>query len=431
MADNYEVTEGTGTIMGSKEISSVQYPRVRISTGNTPDDVDDSHPFPTKNTDEVADNAGFTDGTTKVKPAGFIFDEVAGTALTENDAAAARIDSKRAQISVIEDETTRGRRATVTAGNALKVDNSAVTQPISDGGGSITVDGSVTCNAGTNLNTSSLALESGGNLATIAGAIRAEDAASGDGHTGVVMLAVRKATPANTSGTDGDYEMPQMSAGRLWTSATIDAALPAGTNAIGKLAANSGVDIGDIDVTSVVPGTSASSLGKAEDAAAASGDTGVAALFVRRDTIASSTSNDGDYAVPSVTDLGELYTQVTASAKNGYTLGKVISASGNNKTSIKGSAGTLGFLTVSNTNASARYLKLYNVASGSVTVGTTVPDLTFLIPGNANGAGSNIPIPTQGLAFGTAITMALTTGAADNDSGSVAASEIIVNYGYK
>ena len=31
-------------------------------------------------------------------------------------------------------------------------------------------------------------------------------------------------------------------------------ALPAGTNAIGKLAANSGVDIGDVDVTSIAAG---------------------------------------------------------------------------------------------------------------------------------------------------------------------------------
>lgn len=38
---------------------------------------------------------------------------------------------------------------------------------IQDGGNSITVDGSVTANAGTNLNTSALALESGGNLAAI------------------------------------------------------------------------------------------------------------------------------------------------------------------------------------------------------------------------------------------------------------------------
>lgn len=53
--------------------------------------------------------------------------------------------------------------------------------------------------------------------------VKAEDAASADGDFGVPMLAVRKATPANTSGTDGDYEMPQMSAGRLWTSAAVEA----------------------------------------------------------------------------------------------------------------------------------------------------------------------------------------------------------------
>jgi len=70
----------------------------------------------------LADNAGFTDGTTKVYAAGFIFDEVAGTALTENDVAAPRIDSKRATVGVIEDATTRGRRATVSASGALSVD---------------------------------------------------------------------------------------------------------------------------------------------------------------------------------------------------------------------------------------------------------------------------------------------------------------------
>ncbi len=159
---------------------------------------------------------------------------------------------------------------------AVKVDGSAVTQPVS---------GTVTANAGTNLNTSALALESGGNLATVAGAVRAEDAASSDGHTGIGALAVRKATPANTSGADGDYEFLQMSVGRLWTSATIDAALPAGTNAIGKLAANSGVDIGDVDILSIAAGDNnignvdivtvpADPFGANADAAATAGSTG-------------------------------------------------------------------------------------------------------------------------------------------------------------
>ena len=79
----------------------------------------------------------------------------------------------------------------------------------------------------------------------------------------------------------------------------IATALPAGANAIGKLAANSGVDIGDVDILSIaagdnnignvdvvsqIPGTGATNLGKAEDGAHTSGDTGVMLLGVRNDT---------------------------------------------------------------------------------------------------------------------------------------------------
>lgn len=136
---------------------------------------------------------------------------------------------------------------------------------------------------------------------------KAEDAAHTTGDVGVMGLAVRTDTPANRSGTDGDYEPLQMSAGRLWTSATIDTALPAGTNAIGKLAANSGVDIGDVDVTSVVPGTGASNLGKAEDAAHSTGDVGVMSLAVRKDTAAALAGTDGDYAPLEVDADGKLH----------------------------------------------------------------------------------------------------------------------------
>jgi hypothetical protein len=59
---------------------------------------------------------------------------------------------------------------------------------------------------------------------------KAEDAASADADVGVPAMAVRKATPANTSGTDGDYEMLQMSAGRLWVSTVLEA----GAALIGK-----------------------------------------------------------------------------------------------------------------------------------------------------------------------------------------------------
>lgn len=97
------------------------------------------------------------------------------------------------------------------------------------------------------------------------------------------------------AGSDGDPHVPEHS-------------LAAGTNAIGKLAANSGVDIGDVDVTSVAPGTGATNLGKAEDAGHSSGDVGVMALAVRKDTLAALATTDGDY-IPLITDsLGRLRT---------------------------------------------------------------------------------------------------------------------------
>jgi hypothetical protein len=50
-------------------------------------------------------------------------------------------------------------------------------------------------------------------------------------------------------------ELPTNGTGVIGAVTAITNALPAGTNAIGKLAANSGVDIGDVDVTSAVSAT--------------------------------------------------------------------------------------------------------------------------------------------------------------------------------
>jgi hypothetical protein len=48
---------------------------------------------------------------------------------------------------------------------------------------------------------------------------KAEDVASANADVGVPAMAIQKATPADTAGTDGDYAMLQMSVGRLWTDA--------------------------------------------------------------------------------------------------------------------------------------------------------------------------------------------------------------------
>lgn len=128
---------------------------------------------------------------------------------------------------------------------------------------------------------------------------KAEDAAHGSGDTGVMALAVRTDTPMNRSNADGDYEPLQVSGGRLWCRTTVDDALPAGTN-----------NIGDVDVVSLVPGTGAANLGKAEDAAHTSGDTGVMALGVRNDIPTVLAGTDLDYTPLAVDQHGHLQVDV-------------------------------------------------------------------------------------------------------------------------
>lgn len=95
------------------------------------------------------------------------------------------------------------------------------------------------------------------------------DTASGATDAGLPILAIRDDALAGLTPVEGDYVPLYVDAnGALWVKSTdlatiagavsgtemqvdVVAALPAGTNAIGKLAANSGVDIGDVDVTSV------------------------------------------------------------------------------------------------------------------------------------------------------------------------------------
>ena len=290
---------------------------------------------------------------------------------------------------------------------------------IFDGGGSHTVDGTVAAtqsgswtlaaNSGVDIGdvtinnaagASAVNIQDGGNSITVdnggtfavqatiaAGATsiaKAEDVGSADADVGVPAMAVRKATPVNTSGTDGDYEFLQMSAGRLWASATIDAALPAGTNAIGKLAANSGVDIGDVDVTSISAGANLI------------GDVGI-----------SGARTSGGTTIFRSIDIDE------------------------SEEEIKASAGQIYWIHAMNLTASVLYLKFYNATAANVTVGTTTPVMTFPIATQAttSGAGFVLAIP-NGIVFGTAISVACTTGVADADTGAPAANACVINIGY-
>ena len=80
------------------------------------------------------------------------------------------------------------------------------------------------------------------------------------------------------------------------------------------LAANDGVDIGDVDVTSVIPGTGATNLGKAVDSVGGATDTGVASLALRDDALTTLTPADGDYTRLRVDSTGALWVNDTNTA---------------------------------------------------------------------------------------------------------------------
>lgn len=346
---------------------------------------------------------------------------------------------------------------------------------------------------------------------------KAEDAASADGDVGVGAIAIRKATPGNTSSTDGDYEFLQMSAGRLWASATIDTALPAGSATIGNvnqagtwnitnisgtvslptgaataakqpalgtagaasadvitiqgiasmtkllvtpdsvaLPANQSVNISQINGVTPLMGNGASGTGAqrvtiANDSTgilatvtsltqmngqAISMGTGVRAAGTQRVTIATDdivpASQSGTWTVQpgNTANTTAWLVQDVAGTTGGSSFNGFVGAASNNKTQIKGSAGTLYLVSVQNLAATPVYLKVFDKTSANVTAGTTACDYQFMIPGNTAGAGIVLD-STKGIAHANGITIMLTAAIGTTDNTSVSANQQVVTIGYK
>lgn len=121
---------------------------------------------------------------------------------------------------------------------------------------------------------------------------------------------------------------------------------------------------------------------------------------------------------------------VGAATSGGWTPHHLVSAASTNATSLKASAGQVGYIYATNVNAAIRYLKLYDKASAPV-VGTDVPKHTIGIPGGGTaGAGGQLVVPA-GIEFTTGIAYALTTEATDAGTTGVAAADLVINLGWK
>lgn len=398
---------GGGTLVGSANPLPTNQTAALPAGNNNIGDVDIA-----SNAETIADNGGFTDGTTKLQGVGFVFDEVAGTALTENDIAAARVDSKRAQVAVIEDETTRGRRTTVTAANALKVDGSAVTQPVS---GTVTVNGTITANAGTGtLNTS--------DQNTIVDNNGFTDGTSRVFPTGYVFDEV-----AGTALTENDIAAARVDSKRAQVGVLEDATTRgqrAAVSAAGRLSVDaSGVAVPVTDnagsLTVDAPVGTPVFVRLSDGAATLIGQKTMASslpVVIASDqsalTLTTGTASIGDVGIRPRTS-------------NGLTKFHLVSAGTTNATNIKASAGQVFGWYISNRNASNFMKVAFHDSASAPTAGASIYFTVDIPPSSAANVFSDI-----GVVFASGIGITTVTGAADSDATAVAANDLNINIFY-
>lgn len=120
-----------------------------------------------------------------------------------------------------------------------------------------------------------------------------------------------------------------------------------------------------------------------------------------------------------------LWTNLKVTSSGGLTSSAATSAASTNATSVKASAGQVYGWAIFNTTSVNKYVKLYNKASAP-TVGTDTPFMRILVPPSG---GTNVWFG-NGIPLGTGIAYAITGGAADTDTTSVAANDVLINLFY-
>jgi hypothetical protein len=163
-----------------------------------------------------------------------------------------------------------------------------------------------------------------------------------------------------------------------------------------------------------------------EDVAETAAGVGIYAMGVRRDTLAVSAASSGDNTMSSYTATGALWSAPAAATNGGCTPNSSISTGAVLETEIKGSAGQLYYVGITNLDATNVYARLYNDTAAN-TDETDTPIGRFLVP---TGGGFMLPVPV-GAEFSAGITLRITTGAADTDTGALSANEVFVSYCYK
>ena len=307
-----------------------------------------------------------------------------------------------------------------------------------DYGNPLSVSGPINVNAGTNLNTSALALESGGNLASINTKLPSLD-------TGYVPVLVKNGQLEIQNDTGNPIPVGPAATLQLTGSASANNTDLFSVDCSAYRSINlqiTGTWVGTITFQVSNDNTNWTSLGLfivAGSTSVATSSTGNNAFFgtlggfnyvrARFTAYTSGTASVTGYLlrepVTSTTNQAALNTVTASTTSSATTLYTVNSAATTNAASIKATGANLYGISVMNTSAATKYVRLFNLTTAP-TVGTSVPIMVVAIPATSSKEIQYVPA----VRFGTGLSVAITGGAAATDSTAVAAGDVqlLVSY---
>lgn len=170
-----------------------------------------------------------------------------------------------------------------------------------------------------------------------------------------------------------------------------------------------------------------------DDAAFTPATSKVQAVGYFVDETATDSADEGDIGASRMTPDRKHIVTVQPHTNGGLSVARILD-SDETEDEVKATAGVLYKLRITNRTTTIRYVKLYDATAAVTVVGTTTPLDTIPIPGG--GSADLATVITEnygayGLTFATALSIATTTGFADNDTGAPGANDVIVSAYYK
>lgn len=168
-----------------------------------------------------------------------------------------------------------------------------------------------------------------------------------------------------------------------------------------------------------------------DDAAFTPGTSKVIGIGAQADETSTDSVDEGDIGAPRMTLDRKLIVVPQPHAAGGLSIFRSIDLD-ESEEEVSASPCSVYSCWVTNTATSTRWIKFYNATAANVTVGTTTPVITIGIPGNSSDdIAAHLAAGGHGIKFDTALSIAATTGVADNDTGAPGANEVIINVFYK